>query len=414
MAMSRVIVETERGPKERRILLMTRKNRSYQRGNVSLHNGVWTLRYRERNRATGKWTTRRERLGEFKHKAAARKAAEPIMARVNECNNTDEPILIVRRMTFKQFVETRWKAYTVKAKHEVSTIYQRDSMLKKHLLPLLGDRFLDEVTPSDISDLLDQLQTKMSATSLLAYYSVLRLLFDLAFELDLIQTNPVRPRMHRPQPEEKEKPTVSPEQIRAIVSHMDAQERLFVLLLGVTGLRLGEGQGLRWQNFNEATGELSITHTLYREKLKKPKTKASQATIRLHSFIVEMLADHRRQSEFQAAGDFIFCRPDGQALSQTSLRRHLYRAMDMVGVNRQKSQYGFHLFRHSAASLLYDKLRDVKQVQIILRHSKVSTTADIYVHPTDAIGAEAAEVLTTSIFGENYDKTVSQTSQMVS
>jgi integrase len=280
--------------------------------------------------------------------------------------------------------------------------------------PMLGDRYLDEVTPSDISDVLDVLQTKMSATFLLAYDSVLRLLFDLALELDLIQSNPVRPRMHRPQPEEKEKPTVSPEQIREIVSHLDAQERLFVLLLGVTGLRLGEGQALRWHNLDEVTGELSITHTLYREKLKKPKTKASQATMRLHPLIVEILTAHRRKSAFQSPHDYIFCRPDGQPLPQTSLRRHLYRAMDMAEVKREKSQYGFHLFRHSAASLLYDKLRDVKQVQVILRHSKVSTTADIYVHPSQLVGAEATELLTLSILGGNCDKIVSQTSERVS
>jgi hypothetical protein len=50
----------------------------------------------------------------------------------------------------------------------------------------------------------------------------------------------------------------------------------------------------------------------------------------------------------------------------------------------------------------------------VLRHSKVSTTADVYVHPSENIGAEASEVLTRSLFGENCDRIVTQTSEMVS
>ena len=41
---------------------MTRR-KSYQKGNVQLHFGVWTLRYREIDHRTGKWSTKRERLG---------------------------------------------------------------------------------------------------------------------------------------------------------------------------------------------------------------------------------------------------------------------------------------------------------------------------------------------------------------
>ena len=53
---------------------MTRK-KSYQKGNVQLHNGVWTLRYREIDHRTGKRITKRERLGIFKNKKAALRAA---------------------------------------------------------------------------------------------------------------------------------------------------------------------------------------------------------------------------------------------------------------------------------------------------------------------------------------------------
>jgi hypothetical protein len=50
---------------------------------------------------------------------------------------------------------------------------------------------------------------------------------------------------------------------------------------------------------------------------------------------------------------------------------------------------------------------------MVLRHSKVATTADIYVHPGDKVGIQASDALTFAVFGENMDKIASQTSEMV-
>src|SRR5215475_12525176 len=98
--MNSIARETKREPKQRS-LVMTRK-RSYQTGSVKRHNGVWTRRYRELNHRTGKYVNKREQLGEFKSVPAARRAAAPIMARVNEHNNSDKPLEALP-LTFRQF-----------------------------------------------------------------------------------------------------------------------------------------------------------------------------------------------------------------------------------------------------------------------------------------------------------------------
>jgi hypothetical protein len=58
--------------------------------------------------------------GRFKSNKAASKAAEPIMARVNERDNSDKPPEIYSDLTFKQFVEGRWKVYADPAEHRTS------------------------------------------------------------------------------------------------------------------------------------------------------------------------------------------------------------------------------------------------------------------------------------------------------
>jgi integrase len=414
--MNKLAAKTERGsqPIKRRLIMTRRK--SYQKGSVKPHNGSWTLRYRELDQTTGKWQTRRVVLGKFKDKKDALKASEPIMAQVNERNNS-EPQKLNAKITFKEFVESYWKAYAVKKKLQVSTLDHRNTILDLHILPYFGNKLMQDVQPSDISKFF-QLKAKSekaySDNTMQAFYGILRVIFDLAEQNDVVEKSPVRSKLHKPERGKVDKPTLNAAQIREVlVSLPDEQERLFALLLAVTGMRVGEGQALRWMDFNSRACEISINHTLYKGKLKDPKTEGSKAKIRLAPQIAALLLAHKSGSSFQAMEDFIFCRKDGSPLYVKVIRRHLYKAMDKVGIKRVKGKYGHHIFRHSAGTLLYAKSRDLKLVQGTLRHGDVSTTSDIYVHLDDKVLNEGSEILTAEILG-NCDLTVTQKSEMVS
>lgn len=50
-----------------------------------------------------------------------------------------------------------------------------------------------------------------------------------------------------------------------------------------------------------------------------------------------------------------------------------------VGIRLEPGQrFGFHNFRHSLATFLIGKGKDVKTIQGLLRHAKASTTLDLY------------------------------------
>lgn len=87
--------------------------------------------------------------------------------------------------------------------------------------------------------------------------------------------------------------------------------------------------------------------------------------------------------------------------------------MDAAGVKRAKRTHGYHIFRHTAGSLMYARSHDLKLVQSALGHSNISTTSDIYVHLGEGAIAEGTELLGEEILA-NCDPTVTQTSEMVS
>ncbi len=392
---------------------MTRR-KTYQKGSVKLHNSNWTLRIRELVHASGKWQMHRYNLGKFKDRKDALKAADPIIRRVNECNNS-EPQKLYSRITFKDFLETHWKVYTVQAKHQISTIDTQNSLIQFHLSPVFDEKLMREVKPSDIGQFLHaKLNQKLSGSTLQMLYGLLRLMFDIAEQYDIIEKSPVRPKLHKPEIQRTEKPTLTAAEIRKVLASLsDEQERLFALLIAITGMRVGEAQALRWMDFNAEGCTVTINHTLYRQQLKAPKTESSRDRVRLPVAVAGLLVAHRGQSAFAREEDFVFCRPDGSPLYQQTLRDHLYKAMDKAEIKRTLWQYGFHIFRHSAGTLLYKKSRDLKLVQGTLRHADISTTSDIYVHLDDKVLSEGTEFLAEEILA-NCDLFVTQSSKMVS
>jgi integrase len=56
-----------------------------------------------------------------------------------------------------------------------------------------------------------------------------------------------------------------------------------------------------------------------------------------------------------------------------------------VGIWLERGQrFGFHNFRHSLATFLISRGKDVKTIQGLLRHSKASATLDLYSQAMDA------------------------------
>lgn len=167
-----------------------------------------------------------------------------------------------------------------------------------------------------------------------------------------------------------------------MINSFDGGHQMLIIVLSVFPVRLGEALALRWSDVNRDEQELFIRNTLWRGKLKpKLKTKATGRKFHIPDLLLDLLSAYRAQSAFTRPDDFIFCNSVGLPFDPDNLRdRVLYPVMEKLGIKREKRTHGFHIFRHTAGSVLHDKTGNLKLVQETLGHARISTTADIYVH----------------------------------
>jgi integrase len=62
-------------------------------------------------------------------------------------------------------------------------------------------------------------------------------------------------------------------------------------------------------------------------------------------------------------------------------------------------RFGFHNFRHSLATFLVSRGKDVKTIQGLPRHAKASTTLDLYSQATDEFKLAAQRDIALAITG---------------
>ena len=165
----------------------------------------------------------------------------------------------------------------------------------------------------------------------------------------------------------------------------------FVLLV-VYGLRRGEVLGLRWRDIDFEDSVIRVCQQLQRRSgtllLGPVKTKAGERRLPLHAMTREALElqQGRQAAARKAAGDawhetltadeLVFTTSTGRPVEPHNFSRSFRRICEEHGIRLST----VHHVRHTTATLLKDLGVQARDAQLILGHSHVSTTQQIYQH----------------------------------
>ena len=316
---------------------------------------TWYLRYRD---ARGK--QRQFRMADAADLSLdqARKRADELRGQIARGQDPcDEKAAAKQMPTFAKFIEDQYLPFVKSYKRSWDTDV---SLLKNHLLPRFGKRFMDDIVRQDIVKMhADRREAGAAPGSANRLLIMMRYIFNLAmrWEVPGIKVNPTKgvPLMEENNKLER---YLSVEEAHRLYESVCASEnkmlRFIVPMLILSGARKREVLDAKWADFD-----------LARKAWRIPVTKSGQARhVPLSDGAINVL-----NSIPPTDCEWTFANPKTQ-LPYVSVFCSWNTARKQAGL----ADVRMHDLRHSFASLLINSGRTLYEVQHILGHTQVKTT----------------------------------------
>ena len=320
------------------------------------------------------------------------------------------------KVTVGQYLDRWMRDYVAAKRPKTKDTYEN---MLKYITPTLGHLQLQKLRPYNIQALYRELledgriirkQGKadnatvlpptLSPTTVNKIHRTLHAALEMAVQWDLIIRNPAD-RVKAPQPQKRRMQVWTNEELTRFLGYMSGH-RLYALyaLVTATGLRRGEVAGLRWADVDTEKCTISIQQTVIVVKGKQeiqpmPKTDASEATMQISPVMVDILHRHKLaqqqerwgwQDQYEDNG-LVFCQDNGKPLRVDNLGK---RDFPNLCKKAQVPVIRFHDLRHTYATYLFGQGYSAPDVQRRLRHSRASTTVDMYGHSLPETQRQAA------------------------
>jgi len=313
--------------------------------------------------------------------ADARLLADKIGRQVAMGDDPLEEKQLVRTVpNFADFIEEQYMPYVKSYKRSWDTDV---SLLKNHLLPRFGKRYMDEITRQDIVKMhADRKASGAAPGSANRLLIMMRYIFNLALKWEVpgIKVNPCKgiPLMEENNKMERYLSVEEAERLYgAVCKSENAMLKYIVPMLILTGARKREVLDARWEDFD-----------LGRRAWRIPISKSGKARhVPLSDGALALLATMPRTMDCKWA----FANPEtGKPYVSIFCAWHTARKSVRL------SDVRMHDLRHSFASLLINSGRTLYEVQHILGHTQVKTTQR-YAHLSQDTLLAAANSATTAL-----------------
>lgn len=280
-----------------------------------------------------------------------------------------------------------WLEHVVRHNRRPATYALYEMNVRLYLAPGLGTRRLNRLSVAAVQMFLNQrLEKGDSVRKVQIMRTVLSAALSRAVREELIPRNVAR-LVELPQWQRGSiRPWTADEAKQFLaVAQPDPLYAAFVLLI-LYGLRRGEVLGLRWADIDFEAGTIQVRQQLQRIQgqliLGPVKTRASQRDMPLLDLAREALEGQAAQQAAHRADmgsawpptELVFTTRTGRPVEPRNLVRSFRRICDGNGLRTIK----LHHLRHVVASLLKDLHVPARDAQVILGHSRVSTTLEIY------------------------------------
>lgn len=288
------------------------------------------------------------------------------------------------KFTFNEITET-WR--TDKKQYvKRSTLAAYDLHLTNHILPCFGH--MTEIREKDVQEfVISKLNSGLSTKYVKDMLIVLKMVMRYGVSKGHMTEHHISVRF----PTERSREDIAVlnrKDQQALLEHTRKSRKLKDIGIHIclsSGIRIGEVCALTWKDINMQQGTISINKTIQRIYIADetgkhtelvigpPKTKDSIREIPMTRMLMEKLRQMR-----QGADDRCYILTGKTRPTEPRTYRNYYmRLLTRLGIPAIR----FHCLRHSFATRCIESECDYKTVSVLLGHSDISTTLNLYVHP---------------------------------
>jgi integrase len=257
---------------------------------------------------------------------AARFALQPILDAVNATSQATPPVPKTSDTVSKAVREWReHAAVTLKP----TTKSSADSHLRQHIMPLLGENPLTELTVKRLQTFATTLAAgkrtgKTVENVMLTLSSILRFARKWGYKVPEVSLSD----LSLPRKVKSKARCYKPEEMARIIAAADEPFGTICLILAVTGMRIGEALAIRIEDLDFDRKLIHVRHSVYAGKLGTPKSEASVADLPLPPSLEVRLkgylaSKHCRQNEL----GLLFLNRRGRPFSANKLREKKLRPL---------------------------------------------------------------------------------------
>lgn len=259
-------------------------------------------------------------------------------------------------------------------------------LIENHINPYFADK--EQITEEDVQKfVLTELRKGLSQKSIKDIIIVLKMILKFAVKQKLLAYNEIEIKF--PTVGEKtDLEVLNKNDHKKIINYLKENftfKNLGIYICLSTGMRIGEICGLLWSDIDVESGIIKVRRTVQRIYvidgktrhteilIDTPKTKNSIRDIPMTTELYKIIKPLKKIVN----NDFYIITNEAKPTEPRTYRNYYERLIKRLGVPKLK----FHGLRHSFATRCIESKCDYKTVSVILGHSNISTTLNLYVHP---------------------------------
>lgn len=322
--------------------------------------------------------------------------------------------VIDNKIPLKTFILSWYNDYKVNTL-SINTRTNYQSRINNYIIPYLGNIELGKLTTAMVQQFYNNLIKKgLKPNTCKKIIEVIRGCYKYAKKLNLVKSIPTDIENIKEDPSK-------------IVIWTDSDLKYFlnqikeswlyipVLIISLTGIRIGELCGLRWKNIDLNNGIITvceqvindkISHTLIHTKILK--TTSAYRLISIPKILISTLTQLKENQINSSENNFVVLDRNGYMCNPRNVSMNFTKAVSKYKDSiedlekkkrsyiisyRQLPQISIHGLRHTHATLLLSKGENVKVISDRLGHASVKITLDTYSHVLPSMKKQTATLL---------------------